>query len=68
MMNCSLGSGGIAHRFNWRMMGTAMGSPTFIVPWANAKEPISPRSILPITRNSSWIAPEGQLRVQLPQP
>ena len=35
-------SGGITRRFNCRMMGTAIGSPTFSVPWANSTPPILP--------------------------
>jgi len=58
----------MAQRFNWRMMGTAIGSPTFIVPCANSTEPARPRSMVPVTCSTSRIASVGQLSVQLPQP
>jgi len=44
MMGRSPGTGGTTQRFNWRMMGTAIGSPTFSVPWANSTPPGPPRS------------------------
>ena len=58
----------MTQRFNWRMMGTAIGSPTFIVPWANSTGPAQPRSMAPVMCNTSRIASVGQLMVQLPQP
>jgi hypothetical protein len=67
MIGRSPASGAMTQRFNWRMMGAAIGSPTFSVPCANSTAPPTPlkdaRDVQNLTDH-----PVGQLSVQLPQP
>lgn len=61
--------GNACQPFNWDMIGTAMGSPTFSTPWAKNILPLTrPLSKCPIDFGISVIAFSGQTKVQLPQP